>query len=78
MDTLYALEFVRVETTEKGIFAGATLRDWRYEYNFLVEPKGKIYGETALGGWYELSPETSEIICAKIRSFMRNRRMSFN
>jgi len=78
MEILQALEFVRVETTVDGIFADAKLSNWNYEYNFLVQPDGKIQGRTAVGSWYELSRETTELIQAKIRFFMCNRKFSFN
>ena len=78
MHTFQSLEFVRVRTTAGGIFARAKLFNWDYEYNFLVQPNGKIQGRTAVGGWYELSEETTELIYAKIQSFMRNRKFSFS
>ncbi len=78
MHTLQTLEFVRVSPTASGLFGRAKFLNWNYEYNFLVQPDGKIQGRTSVGYWQELSKETTELIYAKIQSFLRREKVALN
>lgn len=78
MHTLQTLEFVRVSPTTSGLFGRAKFLNWNYEYNFLVQSNGKIRGRTSVGYWQELSKETTELIYAKIQSFLRREKVALN
>jgi len=78
MHTLQTLEFVRVSPTAGGLFGRAKFIDWNHEYNFLVQPDGKIRGRTSVGYWQELSQEAAGLIYAKLQAFLRRQRVSLN
>jgi len=69
MCTLQNIEFYRVSPTEIGIFAHAKYRDWVRDYNFLIQPDGRVKGKTA-AGWQELTEEATRIIRAKIQRIL--------
>ena len=64
------LEFYRIHPTREGILASAKYSDWHYEYNFLIQPDGRVKGKAATGIWLELSRDVSSFIMAKIQSIL--------
>ena len=67
---LQELKVIKVIPTKDGIFAYAKYHDWVYEYDFLIEPSGKVMGKTSKGVWLEMDPEVSAFIKAKVQTIL--------
>jgi hypothetical protein len=65
------LIFTRVMPRADGIFVFAKYPQWRYEYNFLVQPDGTVKGKTQSGLWLELGQELAVFVCEKVKFILK-------
>jgi hypothetical protein len=66
MYKLQDLTLTKLQTVANGVLAFAKYPGWCHEYNFILEPTGKVMGKTSLGLWQELSSESASFIQEKI------------
>jgi hypothetical protein len=65
---LQDIEIIRIAPVKDGIFAYASYSDWTYEYNFFINPDGKVMGKTTSGSWLELSQSVAFLLRQKVNS----------
>ncbi|MBN2119892.1 MAG: hypothetical protein JW734_02395 [Candidatus Omnitrophica bacterium] len=73
MFALQNLEITRILYKQQGLLLFAKCPEWYYEYNFLVEPNGKVKGKTSQGIWIELSKKGAQLIREKLKGFLEGK-----
>ena len=68
MFDLKEIRIKRVFPGSEGRFVQATYADWKYEYNFYIDPQGRIKGQTSTENWVDVSVETAAIIRDKLKT----------
>ena len=70
MDDFRHLEFTRVIPRRDGIFAFTRFPGWHHEYEFFLQPDGRIKGKADSGLWLELTQELSSFVAEQVKSIL--------
>lgn len=74
MVNLQELEIIRILPDTKNLFVFVKHPLWWSEFCFLVEPDGTVRGKTADGVWLRASQELKDILMAKVKSILIDKR----